>query len=60
MKVRRMEIPEIFRRIWLFSGNKIKFFESVSKQPTQLTVEDFFGNSGIEKSCVGIRIRIGN
>ena len=31
--------PEILKRIWLFSVNKIKSSESVSKQPTQLIVE---------------------
>ena len=39
MKVKRMGIIEILRRIWLFSGNKIKSCESFSKQPTQLIVE---------------------
>ena len=34
-----MGITEIFRRIWLFSANKIKSSESFSKQPTQLMVE---------------------
>ena len=29
---------EILRRIWLFSANKIKSSESLSKQPTQLIV----------------------
>ena len=33
MKVKRMEITEIFRRICLFSANKIKSSESGSKQP---------------------------
>ena len=36
MKINRMGIKDILRRIWLFSANKIKIFESVSKQPTQL------------------------
>ena len=31
-----MEITEIFRRIWLFSANKIKSSEFFSKQPTLL------------------------
>ena len=35
----RMGITEILRRIWLFSSNKIKSSESVSKQPTQLIIE---------------------
>ena len=39
MKVKRMGITEILRRIWLFSANKIKSSESVSKQPTQPIVE---------------------
>ena len=39
MKVRRMGRKEILRRIWLFSENKTKSSESVSKQPTQLIVE---------------------
>jgi hypothetical protein len=39
MKVKRMRITEILRRIWLFSANKIKIFESVTKQPTQLIVK---------------------
>ena len=30
---------KILRRIWLFSANKIKRSESVSKQPTQLIIE---------------------
>ena len=34
-----MGITEILRRIWLFSANKIKSSESISKQPTQLIVE---------------------
>ena len=38
MKVKRMGITEILRRIWLFSANKIKSFEFVSKQPTQLII----------------------
>ena len=33
-----MGITEILRRIWLFSANKIKSFEFVSKQPTQLII----------------------
>ena len=36
MKVKKMRIKEILRRFWLFSANKIKSYESVSKQPTQL------------------------
>ena len=36
--IKRMGITEILRRIWLFSANKIKSSESVSKQPTQLIV----------------------
>ena len=39
MKVKRMEITEVLKRIWLFSANKIKTSESVSKQSTQLIVE---------------------
>ena len=39
MKVKRMKITEILRRIWLFSANKIKCSESVSKQPIQLIAE---------------------
>ena len=39
MKVKRMGITEILKRIWLFSANKIKSFESFSKQPTQVIVE---------------------
>ena len=39
MKAKRLGITEILRRIWLLSANKIKVSESVSKQPTQLTVE---------------------
>ena len=38
-KVKRMGIREILRRIWLFSANKIKSSESISKQPIQLIVE---------------------
>ena len=38
MKVKRMAIREILRRIWLFSANKMKISESVSKQPTQLII----------------------
>ena len=34
-----MRITEISRRIWLFSANKIKTSESVSKQSTQLKLE---------------------
>ena len=36
MKVKRKGITDVLRRIWLFSANKIKSSESVSKQPTQL------------------------
>ena len=36
MKVKRMQITEILRKIWLFSANKM---ESFSKQPTQLIFE---------------------
>ena len=36
---RYMIITKLLRRIWLFSANKIKSFESCSKQPTQLIVE---------------------
>ena len=32
MKVKRMEITEILRKIWLFSANKIKSSESVNNQ----------------------------
>ena len=32
-------IPELLRRIWLFSANKIKSSETISKQPTQLIFE---------------------
>ena len=39
MKVKKMGITEILRRIWLFSENEIKSFESFIKQPTQLIVE---------------------
>ena len=38
MKVKRLGITEILRSIWLFSSNKIKSSESVSKQPTQLII----------------------
>ena len=38
MKVKRMAIPEILRRIWLFSANKIKSSEPFTKQPTQLII----------------------
>ena len=34
-----MGITEILGRIWLFSTNKTKSFESFSKQPTQLIVD---------------------
>jgi hypothetical protein len=40
MKVKRMGITETLRRIWLFSANKIKISDSVSRQPTQLIVEE--------------------
>ena len=39
MKDKRMGTTEILRRIWLFSADKTKIFESGSKQPTQLIVE---------------------
>ena len=39
MKVKRMEITEILRRLWLFSANKTINSESLSKQPTQLIFE---------------------
>ena len=38
MKVKKMGITEIMRRIWLFSAEKIKSYESFSKQPTQLII----------------------
>ena len=37
MKVKRIGIIEILRRIWLI--HKIKSYDSVSKQPTQLIIE---------------------
>ena len=43
MKVKRMEIMEILRRIWLFSANKIK---SVGEQPTQLIISEHNCHSG--------------
>ena len=39
MLTKRMVITKLLRRIWLFSANKIKSFESGSKQPTPLFVE---------------------
>ena len=39
MKVKRMGITEILRGIWLFSANKIKTSESVSKKSFQLKLE---------------------
>ena len=39
MKVKRMEITNILRKIWLFTANKIKSSESFSKKPTRLIVE---------------------
>ena len=38
MNVKRMGITDMLRRIWLFSANKMKISESVSKQPTQLII----------------------
>jgi hypothetical protein len=38
MKMKRMGITEILRSIWLFSANKIKNSESISKHPTQLII----------------------
>ena len=38
MKFKRMEITKFFRKTRLFSANKIKSFESFSKQPTQLII----------------------
>ena len=38
LKVKRIGITEILRRIWLFSANKIKSSESISKQATQLII----------------------
>ena len=38
MKVKRMGITKRFGGIWLFSANKIKSSEFVSKQPTQLII----------------------
>jgi hypothetical protein len=35
MKVKKMRIIEILTRIWLFSANKKKTSESVSKESTQ-------------------------
>ena len=42
-----MGITEILRRIWLFSANKMKSYESFSKQPTQLIVE-------LNPSCIAV------
>ena len=39
MKAKWMGIPEILRKIWLFSANMAKSSESFSKQPTQLIIE---------------------
>jgi hypothetical protein len=39
MKVKRMEIKEILRTIWLISANKIKSSEFAIKQATQLIVK---------------------
>ena len=39
LKVQRMERKEILRRIRLFSANKIKSYESFSKQSTQFIVK---------------------
>ena len=39
MKVNKMGITKILRRIWLFFENKIKSYESFSKQQTQLIVK---------------------
>ena len=36
--VKRMEITEILRRVWLFAAFKIKSSESFRKQPTQLII----------------------
>ena len=39
MNFKRMRIKEILRRIWLLSAIKIKPFESMCKQPSQLKFE---------------------
>ena len=50
MKVKRMGLTEILRRIWLFTANKIKSSESVSKQPTQLIIATeimYYGHNSV-------------
>ena len=39
MKVKKMRVTEILSRIWLFSANKIKSSEPVSKKLIQLIVK---------------------
>ena len=39
MKVKRMGITEMLKRIWLFSTNKIKSSEYISKQSSQVKLE---------------------
>ena len=48
MKIKRMEITKILRRIWLFSTNKVKSYESVSKQPTQLIITAHDCHNGLD------------
>ena len=50
MKVKRMGITEILRMIWIFSANKIKSSESVSKQPTQPRTTRFRLNSSLNST----------
>ena len=53
MKVKRIEITEILRRICLFSANKIKSFESISKQQTQLIIAAEIRHNGLKEEATG-------
>ena len=56
MKVKITGIPEFFRRIWLFSANKIK--SSESEQPTQLVgelISSFWQKLGTLKFSIALK-----
>ena len=64
MKVKRMEVSEILRRIWLFSSNKIKSSEPVIKQTnsshcqTELIITAEIRNSLLEFQLEGYLLSI--
>ena len=60
MKVKRMGRTENWRRICLFSANKIKSSESFSKQPTQLIIEAHNLHNGDLNLSIGAGFSVNN